>query len=696
VNYSYDAASRLETVTSGTNTATYSYLPNSPLISSVTFKNGTSTRLVTAKSYDNLNRLGSISNSPSASSAQSVNYRYNSANQRTRATREDSAYWRYEYDALGQVTAGRKHLPTDTIINGMDYAWTFDDIGNRKTATANSQVSNYTANLLNQYDSRTVPGVVDIMGAAQPDAKVTVTVGSGLPQPTTRQGDFFFKQATVDNSSAAKYVPVTVTGVKNLVGPNQEDAVTEETRPIFVPAAQETYGHDADGNLTSNAKWDFTWDGENRLIKAETSSVALAAGAPKKKLEFVYDGQSRRISKQVFDWSIVSGQWSLVSSLRFVYDGWNLVAEIDDSGIAIRTHVWGLDLSGTIQGAGGVGGLLFTSDTASTHCAAFDGNGNLLGLIDSATGTRTGRFDYNAFGQTVVSEGSAASLPFRFSTKYHDDEIGLISYIFRPYDPETGRWLSKDPIEETGGTSLYGFVGNNGVSAIDILGREAALDVWFLTVIEGGKSAGPTIAGAGAGTVATAVVVSAALVVTPMDQIIGPPRTLPYDPRDVRPGGPGPINPEFRDPNSPRPRFPSIQPTAIADLLPREVPGIYFTPFGPDKRTRCAPCLAIIGETFRPRVLAAKAMYPSAETFEPPEGIELVGVIAAENVRWIQGVMRRNCTIIDIGYDSDRGGPGQRARGIYYPLELYASAGYLNKIFQQFPGSGFYNKSLSK
>ena len=312
------------------------------------------------KSYDNLNRLAAVTNaSPSFPSLISVQYRYNSANQRTRATREDSAYWRYEYDALGQVTAGRKHLPNDTIINGTDYAWTFDDIGNRKSATVNSQISNYSTNLLNQYASRTVPGVVDISGAAQPDAKVTVTVGSGLPQPVTRQGDFFYKQAAVDNSSAAKYVPVTVTGVKNLVGPNQEDAVTEETRPVFIPAAQENFSHDADGNLASNAKWDFTWDGENRLIKVESSSVALAAGAPRKKLEFAYDGQSRRVSKKVYDWNGTA--WALGASTRFVYDGWNLVAEIDDTGAAVRTHAWGLDLSGTLQGAGGVGGLLFTN-----------------------------------------------------------------------------------------------------------------------------------------------------------------------------------------------------------------------------------------------------------------------------------------------------------------------------------------------
>jgi len=43
-------------------------------------------------------------------------------------------------------------------------------------------------------------------------------------------------------------------------------------------------------------------------------------------------------------------------------------------------------------------------------------------------------------------------------------------YQYRHYDPATGRWPSRDPIEEYGGINLYGFVGNNGVNRWDFLG----------------------------------------------------------------------------------------------------------------------------------------------------------------------------------------------------------------------------------
>jgi hypothetical protein len=46
----------------------------------------------------------------------------------------------------------------------------------------------------------------------------------------------------------------------------------------------------------------------------------------------------------------------------------------------------------------------------------------------------------------------------------------LIYYGYRYYDPVTGRWPSRDPIEEEGGINLYGFVGNNGINNLDVLG----------------------------------------------------------------------------------------------------------------------------------------------------------------------------------------------------------------------------------
>ena len=480
VTYSYDFASRLGTVTSGANSATYGYLPNSPLVDSVTFAQGGSTRLTTTKVYDNLNRLASIVSQPSALNTQlSTAYTYNAANQRTRATREDNAFWQYEYDALGQVTSAGKKLAGGAAALGHSFGFAFDDIGNRKTSTANGQTSGYTPNFLNQYAQRTVPGVIEVMGEAQADATVTLTVNNGAPQSVSRQGGLFFKQVPVNNAVAAQQTQIKVTGVKNLVGPNHEDAVTEIPRSSFTAQSPKVFTHDTDGNLTVDGRWNYGWDGENRLIVMETSAAALTAGVTKQKLEFAYDSQSRRIQKKVFSWNLALATWNLESGTLFLYDGWNLIAELNSlsSNTPVRTYVWGLDLSGSMQGAGGVGGLLFSTYSLNlapySVAAAYDGNGNVIAYVDLASGAKSATYEYSAFGETLIADGVAAdAMPFRFSTKYTDNETGLLYYGYRYYNPATGRWLSRDPIKEQGGVNLYGFVGNDSLNSVDPLGED--------------------------------------------------------------------------------------------------------------------------------------------------------------------------------------------------------------------------------
>lgn len=80
-------------------------------------------------------------------------------------------------------------------------------------------------------------------------------------------------------------------------------------------------------------------------------------------------------------------------------------------------------------------------------------------------------YEYSPFGEVIRSIGSYADVnPFRFSTKYLDLETGFYYYGYRHYDPATGRWLSKDPLGEAGGTNLYSFVENGGVNYWDYLG----------------------------------------------------------------------------------------------------------------------------------------------------------------------------------------------------------------------------------
>jgi RHS repeat-associated protein len=141
-----------------------------------------------------------------------------------------------------------------------------------------------------------------------------------------------------------------------------------------------------------------------------------------------------------------------------------------------------LDLSGTLQGAGGVGGLLYSFGGTTSVSSVFythDGSGNVTDLLDLTAAISNGnavvaRHDYDPFGELLRASGPAAAAnPWRFSTRYTDTETGLVMYPKRPYSPILGRWLSRDRIGEKGGPNLYAFVGNQPVNQIDPLGTDA-------------------------------------------------------------------------------------------------------------------------------------------------------------------------------------------------------------------------------
>ena len=228
-----------------------------------------------------------------------------------------------------------------------------------------------------------------------------------------------------------------------------------------------------DGNMTAGplpaapaGNSSLVWNGENQLVE-----VTPYGGTA---IRYHYDAFGRRIAKTVG-----------TTRTYWFYDDWNPVAEytgpVHTSGAAPAvtlnmTWLWGIDLSGTLQGAGGVGGLLAATIEsglqAGVYFPIFDGNGNVGQYLD-ASGVAVAKYEYDGFGRSFAPSGTHAALfPHRFSTKPLDSETGLYYYGYRWYDPVTGRWPSRDPIEEEGGTNLYGFVYNIPIDWFDDLGHK--------------------------------------------------------------------------------------------------------------------------------------------------------------------------------------------------------------------------------
>src|SRR5207245_2547106 len=153
---------------------------------------------------------------------------------------------------------------------------------------------------------------------------------------------------------------------------------------VYVPPQSETFGYDDDGNLTSDARWVYKWDAENRLVRMDTQVSAAAAGIPPKRIVLTYDYQGRLMHRQVYsgtytgtmvNWN-TSPDAAAGSDLLFLYDGMQCIAALKPDQTLYQAYIWGLDLSRTLDGAGGVGGLIMFRKTpggCETDFPTYDG-----------------------------------------------------------------------------------------------------------------------------------------------------------------------------------------------------------------------------------------------------------------------------------------------------------------------------------
>lgn len=237
---------------------------------------------------------------------------------------------------------------------------------------------------------------------------------------------------------------------------NQHTAVAH-SGTVFTPA------YDVDGNQTrvntSTGTWSVQYNADNR-------PVIFSQG--NRKVECVYDYLGRRVEKVEYDGN------ALTKRTRFVYMGYLMVASMDctqntSNPSLVATWFWDPAESESTRV---LAMCTHNADksVATTRYVAHDLLKSISALFDSS-GNRQAKFEYTPYGETLSSEGiKAASMPFLYSCEYHDEDLGLIYYNYRHYNPQDGRWISRDPIGEKGGVHLYGFVKNNPVSISEYLG----------------------------------------------------------------------------------------------------------------------------------------------------------------------------------------------------------------------------------
>ena len=275
-----------------------------------------------------------------------------------------------------------------------------------------------------------------------------------LNRPIARNSDSF------GYNDRSEVTAANIAGVANGYGYDEIGNSTSYT-PNSLNQYTE-FSYDLDGNLLADGIRTFTYDAANRLKTVSTNGVLT--------LTSFYDVKSRRVRKVTPE-----------AATTFFYDDWNLIEErvayTNGTTSTIR-YYWGKDLSGTLQGAGGVGGLLYLAVDSTIYVPFYDNNGNITRYLDSS-GNTVAQYTYDAFGNTISQSGPLAGFfRHRFSTKYYDSETGLYYYGYRFYHPALMRWLNRDPLEEEGGVNLYGFCANMPIKKIDFKGL-----AWFFLTI---------------------------------------------------------------------------------------------------------------------------------------------------------------------------------------------------------------------
>ncbi len=221
-----------------------------------------------------------------------------------------------------------------------------------------------------------------------------------------------------------------------------------------------TYTYTANGELRSKTENGATTTYEYDVL-GNLRKVVLPGDVT---IDYVIDGRNRRIGKKV----------NGVLTQAFLYrDQLNPIAELDGSGNVIARFVYAHKAN--------VPAYMIKIEPASgterTYRILSDHLGSPRLVMDMETGEIAQRMDYDEWGK-VVLDTNPGFQPFGFAGGLYDSHTGLVRFGARDYDPETGRWTSKDPILFGGGDSnLYGYVLNNPLSWVDPTGLDVTITI---------------------------------------------------------------------------------------------------------------------------------------------------------------------------------------------------------------------------
>ena len=396
----------------------------------MTIKKGTSTPRTINYEYNTNNQMTKIT-----SDMGNFTFTYDSLNRRIKRALPNGTYTSYAYDQLSRLTnITHKNAFNQTIDS---FGYTYDNVGNRLAKTDSDKTISYNYEIYR-------------LTKAAPHSR----------NKLEKMMDDIVKQ----NTEGYSYDPVG----NRQTGPKSTDSYTYDDGNEQLTYKGQTivkdnikYEYDLNGNLVKKTEiiqglpqiiTTYAYDDENRL-----TDVKIQQGNKIKEVSFAYDPFGRRISKTLErdDFAInlfIKPTYPQITN--YVYDNENIIAEYDQNNKQTASYIHGPNIDEPLAAE-------INNSRIYYHA---DGLGSITSLTNYG-GNVVQKYRYDSFGNIqYIPFPIWIKQPYMYTGREFDYDAGLYYYRARYYDPQAGRFITKDPISFAGGdVNLYAYVGNNPV-----------------------------------------------------------------------------------------------------------------------------------------------------------------------------------------------------------------------------------------
>ena len=306
--------------------------------------------------------------------------------------------------------------------------------------------------------------------------------GTAITTPTTLAGALQLRDWTLDGVGNWASNDAQSVG-DSLLTANRQHTNFNEIADVSgdVPAA--TFDNDDNGNLFTDDIYDYQWDALNRLRSVTRISDGLIIATS------TYDCQNRRMRK------VVTNSGSLDGTTDYYYAGWRVCEEYTLTGSSETLkyqYVWGATYHDEIITRDDrQGGATVTQLNDGTGADRQFQHGNTLFsvfAVTDETGTVLERYQYDPYGNQTVMDASfnvltdsAIDQEFSYTGQRLDAETSLYYYKNRFYNPDQGRFISRDLIGYEDGMNTYQYASINPTNNGDLFGKKAFKIPWKTT-----------------------------------------------------------------------------------------------------------------------------------------------------------------------------------------------------------------------